>query len=78
MSSQARMPQFVSGLLAEIIKKRFAFLTFMSGGLKVKGLFLREKIKQSDFCMVSLTVYCYSNHYKGTLRLICLILLLPL
>lgn len=45
MSSQARMSQFVRGLLAEIIKKRFVYFTFMSGGLKVKGLFFREQNK---------------------------------
>lgn len=61
-SSQERMSQFVSGLLAEIIKTALCFLPSSSGGQNVKGLFAREEMKQSDFCTVSLTVHCYPDH----------------
>lgn len=54
--------QFVSGLLAEIIKTALRFLPSSSGGQNVKGSFAREEMKQSDFCTFFLTVHCYLDH----------------
>lgn len=67
MSSQPRMsPQFISGLLAELIKKRFAFVTFMCGGQNVKGSFTMEKIKPTFAPRaVILTINCYRSTQRS-------------